>query len=44
MIEAHNQEMRTLKNKTDAGLEFMKQEHSLAAAKVLYHLNFHIFM
>ena len=34
MIEAHNQETRTLKNKTDASLEFMKQEHNLASAKV----------
>ena len=33
MIEAHNQETRTLKNKTDASLEFMKQEHNLASAK-----------
>ena len=34
MMEAHNQEIRTLKNKTDASLEFMKQEHNLASAKV----------
>lgn len=34
MIEAHNQEMRTIKNKTDASLEFMKQEHNLSSAKV----------
>ncbi|CAG2203489.1 unnamed protein product [Mytilus edulis] len=33
MIEAHNQEMRTIKNKTDASLEFMKQEHNLSSAK-----------
>jgi hypothetical protein len=26
--------MRTLKNKMDASLEFMKQEHNIAAAKV----------
>ncbi|XP_063427729.1 centrosomal protein of 112 kDa-like isoform X3 [Mytilus trossulus] len=33
MIEAHNQEIRTVKNKTDASLEFMKQEHNLSSAK-----------
>ncbi|XP_046555303.1 centrosomal protein of 112 kDa-like [Haliotis rubra] len=31
--ESHQQEMRTLKHKTEASLEFLKQEHTLAAAK-----------
>ncbi|XP_062621541.1 centrosomal protein of 112 kDa-like isoform X4 [Saccostrea cucullata] len=32
-VETNEQEMRTLKNKMEASLEFMKQEHNLAAAK-----------
>ncbi|XP_046339268.2 centrosomal protein of 112 kDa-like isoform X3 [Haliotis rufescens] len=31
--ESHEHEMRTLKHKTEASLEFLKQEHTLAAAK-----------
>ena len=33
-VETNEQEMRTLKNKMEASLEFMKQEHNIAAAKV----------
>ena len=33
-METNEQEMRTLKNKMEASLEFMKQEHNIAAAKV----------
>ncbi|XP_056023139.1 centrosomal protein of 112 kDa-like isoform X2 [Ostrea edulis] len=32
-VETGDQEMRTLKNKMEASLEFMKQEHNIAAAK-----------
>ncbi|XP_078313648.1 centrosomal protein of 112 kDa-like isoform X7 [Crassostrea virginica] len=32
-VETNEQEMRTLKNKMEASLEFMKQEHNIAAAK-----------
>lgn len=33
-VETSEQEMRTLKNKMEASLEFMKQEHNIASAKV----------
>ena len=33
-LEASEHEMRTLRNKTEASLEFLKQEHNIAAAKV----------
>lgn len=32
-VETSEQEMRTLKNKMEASLEFMKQEHNIASAK-----------
>ncbi|XP_033734026.1 centrosomal protein of 112 kDa-like isoform X4 [Pecten maximus] len=32
-IEVNDQEIRTLKNKMEASLEFMKQEHNIASAK-----------
>ncbi|XP_069117360.1 centrosomal protein of 112 kDa-like isoform X3 [Argopecten irradians] len=32
-LEVNDQEMRTLKNKMEASLEFMKQEHNIASAK-----------
>lgn len=32
-VETNEQEMRTLKNKMEASLEFMKQEHNIASAK-----------
>ncbi|KAK3093597.1 hypothetical protein FSP39_017877 [Pinctada imbricata] len=32
-VEKHDQETRMLKNKTEASLEFMKQEHNIAQAK-----------
>ncbi|GFS06657.1 centrosomal protein of 112 kDa-like [Elysia marginata] len=32
-LESHEHELRTLKNKTEASLEFLKQEHSMAASK-----------
>ena len=34
-LESHEHELRTLKNKTEASLEFLKQEHSMAASKVM---------
>ncbi|GFO39281.1 centrosomal protein of 112 kda-like, partial [Plakobranchus ocellatus] len=32
-LESHEHELRTLKNKTEASLEFLKQEHGMAASK-----------
>ncbi|XP_035824981.1 uncharacterized protein LOC101862025 isoform X2 [Aplysia californica] len=32
-VETHEHELRTLKNKTEASLEFLKQEHTMAASK-----------
>ena len=33
-LETHDHELRTLRNKTEASLEFLKQEHTMAASKV----------
>lgn len=32
--EAHEHELRSLKSKAEASLEYLKQEHALAASKV----------
>ncbi|KAH9503969.1 hypothetical protein Btru_067472 [Bulinus truncatus] len=33
VIESHEHELRSLKNKTEASLEYLKQEHSMATSK-----------
>ncbi|XP_021353692.1 centrosomal protein of 112 kDa-like isoform X2 [Mizuhopecten yessoensis] len=38
-LEVNDQEMRTLKNKMEASLEFMKQEHNISAAKAADNLS-----
>ena len=35
-LNEHEQQLRSLQNKMEASVEFMKQEHSMAASKVIY--------
>ena len=33
-LESHDQDLRALQRKTESNIEFMKQEHNIAQAKV----------